>query len=315
MLELLSGAVVNTVNQYTKMLWTIPEMARTAFGLLPSIGNSGNGPLRLLTGRGVFAPKTSFNVSITNQRSFAGRTVPLAEVKEIGKRLGASVNDVMMATVSGALRRFLQGRQELPDRSLTAAVPVSLRQAGDTTANNQVSVMLVSLATNLDDPAQRLRHIKESSDSAKATLGQIKAILPTDLPVLGAPWLISGLASLYGRARVADLLPPVANLIISNVPGVPVPLYFAGARLASYYPVSLPAHGMALNVTVQSYNGRLDYGLIGCRRALPDLNGFGDLLLNEHRDLLILAREPNAGVTAQEPAPISIVKTGTGGTS
>jgi hypothetical protein len=110
-----------------------------------------------------------------------------------------------------------------------------------------------------------------------------------DLPILAAPWLISGLASLFGRSRLSNVIPPVANVAISNVPGIQTQLYFAGAKVVSYYPVSIPAHGVALNVTVQSYNGRLDYGLIACSRAVPDINDLGELVLAEHRLLLELA--------------------------
>ncbi len=124
--------------------------------------------------------------------------------------------------------------------------------------------------------------------------------MPTDFPLLAAPWLVSGLAAAASRSGLITAFPPVANLIISNVPGSPVPLYFAGAKLASFYPVSIAIHSMALNVTVQSYAGRLDYGLIACRRAMPDVTDLGDHLLAEHQVLLAKAQEV-AGV--QMPAP------------
>jgi hypothetical protein len=174
---------------------------------------------------------------------------------------------------------------------------VSLRQEGDTTSNNQVSMVTMNLATNIRDPLQRIQKIHESSANTKLMMGRFKAAIPTDFPLPAAPWLMSALASLFSRSRLANVMPPLANLIISNVAGIPVQLYFAGAKVVSYYPVSIPAHSMALNVTVQSYNGRLDYGLIACRRALPDVNELADALLAEHRTLLELAR-------AQLPAPV-----------
>jgi hypothetical protein len=158
------------------------------------------------------------------------------------------------------------------------------------------------LATDLADPAERLRKIHASSTASKNMMSRIKAAIPTDFPLLGAPWLISGMASMMGRSRLANVIPPVANLVISNVAGIPAQLYFAGAKVVSYYPVSIPAHGMALNVTVQSYNGRLDYGLIACRRAVPDVNELGDYLLAEHRKLLELAlAQPEPVVEAVKP--------------
>jgi hypothetical protein len=170
-----------------------------------------------------------------------------------------------------------------------AAVPVSLRAADDATANNQVSMMRITLATDIADPLKRLHAINKDSGSGKATMENFKTSMPTDFPMLAAPWLISGLASLYGRSRLANVIPPVANVAISNVPGIQAQLYFAGAKVISYYPVSIPTHGVALNVTVQSYNGRLDYGLISCRRALPDIAELADMLLAEHKILLDLA--------------------------
>jgi WS/DGAT/MGAT family acyltransferase len=210
-----------------------------------------------------------------------------------------------MGTVAGALREYFRGHGELPSKPLKAAVPVSLRAAGDDTANNQVSGVTMTLATDVAEPLARLKVIAEGSARAKAMIGRMKAAIPTDFPMLAAPWLMSGLASLYGRSRLANVLPPLANVVISNVPGVQTQLYFAGAKVVSYYPVSIAAHGMALNVTVQSYNGRLDYGLIACRRALPDIMELADALLAEHRKLLELARglEAAAAVAARAAAP------------
>lgn len=306
--ELLSAAISNTAIQVVKLVKALPAIGRAGKSLLlPDKGADGKRQWLLPKDLKFFAPRTSFNVAITNQRRFAARTVPLAEVNEIAKRCGVSLNDVVMATVSGALRDYFIGHHELPARPLSAAVPVSLRATGDESANNQVSMVTMSLASDVADPLQRLRAIAVSSGNAKALLGRVKAAIPTDFPMLAAPWLLSGLASLYGRSRLANVLPPLANVVISNVPGVPVQLYFAGARIISYYPVSIPAHGMALNVTVESYNGRLDYGLIGCRRAVPDIADLADALLAAHRELLALARAIEvevAAVAAVAPATV-----------
>jgi diacylglycerol O-acyltransferase len=211
----------------------------------------------------LFAPRTMLNVAITNQRSFAGRTIPLAETKFIAKTFGVSLNDVVMGTTAGALRRYLREYDDLPEKPLVAAVPVSLRASGDESANNQVSMLRMTLGTDVADPVERLKVIHESSDAGKAMMSRVKTVIPSDFPMLGSPWLVSGIASLVGRSRVANVVPPFANLIISN---------------------------MALNVTVQSYNGRLDYGLIACRRALPDVNDLGDYLLAEHQGLMARAQ-------------------------
>jgi WS/DGAT/MGAT family acyltransferase len=289
--ELLGAAVRNTVNQSVGLVKSLPLIARSAkTALLPSKGVDGKRDWLLPKDFKIFAPRTSLNVAITNQRTFAGRTVPLSEVKLIAKALGVSLNDVVMATTAGALRAYLKDNNELPDKPLCAAVPVSLRQEGDMTANNQVTMVTMNLATDIKDPLQRLHKIHESSANTKVMMGRLKDAIPMDFPLPAAPWLMSALASLFSRSRLANVMPPLANLIISNVQGIPVQLYFAGAKVVSYYPVSIPSHTMALNVTVQSYNGRLDYGLIACRRAVPDVNDLADALLAEHRTLLELAQ-------------------------
>ena len=155
----------------------------------------------------------------------------------------------------------------------------------------------MTFASDIADPVERLHEIHKASDANKAMMGRVKAALPTDFPLFGTPWLMSGIASIVSRSQLLNLLPPIANVVISNVPGSPVPMYFAGARVVSYYPVSIVAHSMALNVTVQSYDGRLDYGLIACRRAMPDLTDLGDYLLAEHEALLARAK---AHVEAQQ---------------
>lgn len=299
--ELMGAAILNSGQQVFKLAKMIPEVGGAAKRLFArGEGSSGPGLPGLLKPKQWLAPSTPLNTAITNQRSFAGRTVPLAEIKQIAKAFEVSLNDVVMATVSGTLRRYLKESQELPSGSMRAAVPVSLRQSGDDTENNQVSILTVDLATDESDPLVRLRRISAAATRSKESLTTYRSAIPTDFPLLAAPWLISGAASLFGRSRMADWLPPAANLVISNVVGIPVPLYFAGAKVLSFYPVSIPSHGMALNVTVASYNGRMDYGLIACRRALPDLNEMGDYLLEEHQRLLALAGSGTSSVPEPE---------------
>jgi WS/DGAT/MGAT family acyltransferase len=223
------------------------------------------------------APPTPFNTSITNQRAFAGVSLPLKEVKTIGKAHGASINDMVLWLCSTALREYLAEGRELPDKTLVAGVPISLRAEGDTRSNNQVSGTVIDLATQLKDPLQRLAAIMAGTQAMKAQMGTFGELIPKDFPSLGSPWLLSGLASLYGRSRLADRL-RVANVTISNVPGPQVPLYLAGAQMAGLYPLSIVVHGVALNITVQSYMGQLCFGLIACRRAMPDVKELADQL-------------------------------------
>ncbi len=247
------------------------------------------------------APPTPFNVSITNQRVFATLSLPLDEAKRLGKAQGASINDLVLWLCSTALREYLKEARELPEASLVAGVPVSLRPEGDTRMNNQVTMTMVELATHEKDPLQRLQMIRSATASMKSTMGAFGELIPTDFPSLGAPWLLSGLVSLYGRSGLADRI-RVANVAISNVPGSAQPLYMAGAKMLDYYPVSIAIHGVALNITVQSYMGQLCFGLIACRRAVPDVR---DIAAQMHRAFERFAQLPLPGAAAEalpEPA-------------
>ncbi|UUZ48898.1 WS/DGAT domain-containing protein [Massilia sp. B-10] len=196
----------------------------------------------------------------------------------------------MLAIVAGALRRYLDEHGALPEAPLVAAVPVSLRADGDTEMNNQVSMMLMKLATDVADPAERICAIVKASSKLKKTVSNVRSVMPTEFPSLGVPWLMSALVSLYGRARLADTLPPFANVVVSNVPGPRMPLYLASKRMATNYPVSIVTHGLGLNVTVQSYNGSLDFGIIACRRAVPDIGLFAACMVAAHVELLAAAQ-------------------------
>ncbi len=300
MAELASAAMSNAFQQYVKLVKTFPDMARALSSVvMPQPQSDGTRIFGLAKNIQLLGPKTIFNVAITNQRAYAARSLPLSEAKAIGKALGGSLNDVVLAICGGALRRYLQELNALPAKPMTAAVPVSLREEGNTDANNQVSMTVMTLATDVKDPVERLKVVNESSAAAKSLMGNFKAAIPTDFPSFGAPWLMSGLASMYGRSGLANALPPVANVAVSNVPGAPVPLYVAGARMLTYYPVSIPTHGVALNITVQSYNGSLEYGLIACRRAVPDVADLADYVVDEHRKLLALA---HGAVAKAQPA-------------
>jgi WS/DGAT/MGAT family acyltransferase len=214
----------------------------------------------------LIAPRTRLNVQITGERSYAARSLPLAPARRLAKSAGAKLNDIVMAICAGALRRYLQDRKSLPRRPLVAFVPISLRELGNTDMSNQVSGMLCSLATNIADPAARLAEITASSKSSKQLAGQLKDISQGDFSFIGAPIILSGLSWLYGRSGISNWVNPPANVVISNVPGPPVPLFCAEARVSALYPVSIPAHGMALNLTVQSYVDNLDFGLTADRR-------------------------------------------------
>jgi diacylglycerol O-acyltransferase / wax synthase len=151
-------------------------------------------------------------------------------------------------------------------------------------------MMFVGLASDIEDPLSRLNAIHENAIGAKDLTSQVKTAIPSDFPSFGAPWLMSGLASLYGRSRLANVIPPLANVAISNVPASPVPLYLAGAKVATYVPVSISGHSVALNITVHSYDGVLGFGLTACRRAVPDIQSLAAYLSGALAELLAAVR-------------------------
>ena len=231
------------------------------------------------------APKTPFNATITRERSYAARTISLGDAKAIAKASGAKLNDVVMAVCGGALRRYLQEKDQLPDKPLIAGVPISLREPGDTRQNNQVSGMLCQIATDIADPAERLAAIVRSSSQAKQLAGTFRDAVPQDFAFVGAPILLQLVMLVYGRSGLADRLPMPMNVTISNVPGPPMPLYCAGAKVTALHPVSIAAHGAALNITVQSYMDALNFGLTADRRAVPDVGRLGDYLVEAADEL------------------------------
>jgi diacylglycerol O-acyltransferase / wax synthase len=301
--ELLAAGAQNQIQQVLHIGRLLPAMARAVAAMAREAWatrnevRSGAGPRLKL------APVTPFNVSITNQRAFAGISMPLSEVKAIGKALGASVNDVVLWLCSTALRSYLKEGHELPAATLVAAVPISLRAEGDTTMNNQVAGTLIDLGTQHADGTARLQTIMAGTAAMKQQMGNLRDVIPTDFPSLGSPWLLSGLVALYGRSRLADRL-RFTNVTISNVPGAQVPVYLAGAKMLDYYPVSIVVHGVALNVTVQSYMGQLCFGLIACRRAVPDIHELAAHFESAFDALQRLAPASEAAPEAAAPIPV-----------
>jgi WS/DGAT/MGAT family acyltransferase len=266
--DLASTATRSTVRQFANLLRALPATLKLAGN--PAQAASMLGKLRENV---LIAPRTVFNRKIGPARSFGAVSLPLDEVKRVARGLGASLNDVVMAVCSGALREMLMAVDGLPKKSLVAAMPVSLRASGNQDVNNQVSMVQCALATDVADPVARLHAIRDSTAQIKRRVAAFKNLIPTDFPGLAAPIWASGLSRLWAAGSIAERLPALANVVISNVPGPPVPLYLAGARLRHYYPVSIVTHGLAFNITVQSYAGSLEFGLTACKDvvARPDI--------------------------------------------
>lgn len=252
--------------------------------LLPAF--SDNGHDAVLPGVRLRAPRTPFNANITPHRRWAFTDLPLAEVKVVRQDTGASVNDVVMALCAGALRRWLLDHQALPEAALVAAVPVSVRtEAQKGQLGNQVSMMIASLPTNLDSPADRLAAVHEAMRVAKEQHGAIPARLLADVTEFAMPILANQAWRLSARLRLLERVNP-SNIIISNVPGPDVSLYLAGAELQAYYPVSAIVDGQGLNITVMSYRGTMFFGLVSCRELVPDLDVLAGYLRAELDEML-----------------------------
>ena len=300
--ELITSAFEDFLRQDVRLLTAGPKVATA----LVNAGRRAAKSLRLLPDAVRLPPKTPLNVSISNERSFGTATISLTEAKRVAKTWHATVNDIILAVSAGALRRYLISRRALPQQSLVAGVPVSLREPGHTEMNNQVGAVLCSLATNITDPLERLAAIAASSRAAKDSFADVKGIWPTEISFFGAPMLAAGFTRLIAGARLFDLLPSMMNVVISNVPGPRQPMYCGGVRALHYFPVSVPYHSCALNITTQSYLDNIDFGLMACRVAVPDIQVIADYLVEEMAELTRATEAIHhlEGVEVIEIAPI-----------
>jgi WS/DGAT/MGAT family acyltransferase len=217
------------------------------------------------------APRTSFNTELTPHRRFAYRSVALSDVRHVKDAFGVKVNDVILALVAGALRRYLEQGGELPTDPLIAQVPVSLRTDADKgEVGTKVGAMFASLATDIDDAGERLLAIHESTQSAKEMQQAMAAERIMGISETAPPAMISLAARMYTAAGLDTRTPPIMNLIVSNVPGPPFPIYCVGSRLEAIYPMGPLLYGTGINVTVFSYLEHVDFGFMVCRDVVPD---------------------------------------------
>jgi diacylglycerol O-acyltransferase len=302
---MLSRSAFALARQPLRAVRVATDLSRMIPGLANAIGSplaqrlSGKEHEVLLSGTGLRAPSTPFNAPLSPHRRWAFVDLPLSEVKRLRgshDKAGLTVNDAVMALCTGALRRWLQLHAALPTAPLVAAVPVSVRTRNEKgTFGNKVSMMLAPLPTNLADPRERLAAMHEAMRSAKDQHGAIPASLLADVSEFAMPALANQAWRLSAKLRLLERANPF-NLIISNVPGPNVPLYFAGAKLLAYYPVSALVDGQGLNITVMSYRGNLYFGLIACRKLVPDLDVMAGFLRDELEELTS-AVTPHRGPT------------------
>ncbi|CAM3947138.1 wax ester/triacylglycerol synthase family O-acyltransferase [Smaragdicoccus niigatensis] len=215
------------------------------------------------------APRTIFDNRISRNRRFATQQYDLPRLKRIAAATGGTLNDVLLAICAGGLRRYLSELGELPDKPLIAFIPVNVRPKDDPGGGNAVAGMLANLSTHIDDPKERIESIIASTRAAKEQMeGMTRNAILAYTAILSAPFVVQ---TSTAQAGLGQVLPPTYNVMISNVPGPTEPLYFRGHKLESDYPVSIPMHGTALNITCLSYAGTLNVGFIGCRDNAPHL--------------------------------------------
>ena len=256
-----AAAATAAVDALKSQAKSLPQLA-TAFGqILGRVGDPGKGMAVPFD-----SPRSMLNGRVRETRRFATQQFALERLRSLAAAAGGTLNDVVLAICAGALRRFLLERDSLPEKSLTAGIPVSVRPKDDEGHGNAISFIVATLATDIADPAERFRAIRDSVSHAKAHVQALpRAAMMQYTVLLMAPTIVTLLTGIGGRTR------PMFNITISNVPGPEKPLYFRGAELTAIYPASIVTHGQALNITCQSYAGSMNFGFTGCHSSVPSL--------------------------------------------
>jgi WS/DGAT/MGAT family acyltransferase len=275
----------------------LASRARRQLGILPLLGSTVRTVSTLVSRRRdpeatvgavpLTAPPTPWNRAITPHRRMSFTRVSLDDVKNIKNAVGCTVNDVVLGLMGGTLRRYLEHHDALPEKPLIAVCPVSVRtenQRGE--LNNKVSAMFTSLATDVDDPIERLRTIHEVTKGAKEDHNALGANLLQDWAEHAAPTTFALAARLYSSMNLSDRHRPIHNVVISNVPGPPFPLYYAGAKAVCTLPMGPVMEGAGLNITVLSYMDSIDIGFMVCRELVPDVWKLADLVDDAMAELL-----------------------------
>lgn len=238
------------------------------------------------------APKTMFNRAISADRIAAFGSAPLEDFRIVRRAFGCTVNDVVLAACTGALRKYLADHADLPDKSLLVSCPVSVRTPEESTDfGNRVSTLFVRLPVHLENPLDQLSMITHDTGDAKTVHKAMGADMLQDWAELAAPYAFIAAARAYSRMKLADRHQPVHNLVVSNVPGPPIELFCLGARVVSFYPLGPVLEGAGLNITVISHKGDMDIGIMACPLSAPNPSLIAEYFRETVSELRMLAEE------------------------
>ncbi len=315
-LSLILGSLVSAIGVPWRRARYLGQLALRSVDL---VGHLVTGRDRPDVGTLLQAPKTSFNAPIGPRRSLAFSSVALADVKAVAREFDVKVNDVALALCSGAIRAYLDAAGELPHRELTAGAPVSLRQSGDDSMNNQLSYLVMPLGTQYADPVERLRHIAKQSRAAKDVHRTMRAHPVSSIAETASPFVLGSLLRLAYQTHVLSFIPGMMNTVISNVPGPPMDLYLAGAKLSGIFSASVLLDCMGLNVTLFTFGDRVDFGLHVDPDLIEDPWVLAEAIPNALRELMLAAGlgEPSevADAFGYSSVDLTVERESTGGSS
>ena len=256
----MANVALAAVEGLSEQARSLPQLAMAFGKIIQRIGDPSDGLAVPFD-----APRSMLNGRVREKRRFATQQFSMERLRKVAESADCTLNDVVLALCGGALRRFLQDRNALPDKPLTAGIPVSVRPHDDEGTGNAITFIVASLGTDIADAGERLKAIRRSVQHAKAHVQSLPRTAMTQYTiVLMAPTLITLLTGIGGRT------PPMFNITISNVPGPDKPLYYRGAELLSIYPASIITHGQALNITCESYAGQMNFGFTACHTSVPN---------------------------------------------
>lgn len=282
-LEMLWDVQVGALRGPLDFMERVPSMLRTGAA---NLRKEGGAATLARAARPSGAPRTPFNVALNADRSVGRVTLPLAGIKALGKARGGTINDAVVAICSRALRRHLEGRGQLPASRLVAGLPVSVREAGDDSLSNRVSMMTTVLPTDVEEAEPLMAAVLDATRESKELLDLYRPFSQwmATLPSVGVPGA-QRLGELAEGLGWVNAMPVAVNLWISNVPGARQPFMCAGMPAKHNFPISIPMHGVALNITVTSYVENMEFGVIGATNALPDAQALADGLRSAYESL------------------------------